>query len=141
MNLSLSEAISSNYCLPHTTPKPLSTSCTSFVAWFKSYLLQEKLSEISSVRINHFPSHSMLFITAPKAFISTVNYSNLSSHSLLNYELQKATGLIFLQLCSTVLFILHILHKCLMNDRLHCQKKQNLRRGNGRVVSLVLTYM
>lgn len=28
-----------------------------------------------------------------------------------------------------------------MNDRLLCQKKQDLRRGNGRVVSPVLTYM
>lgn len=38
-----------------------------------------------------------------------------------------------------VLSILHMLYKCLLNARLLCQEKQNLRRGNGMVVSPGLT--
>lgn len=80
----------------HAQPPILSTSCLSFTACFKSHLLQEKLSEITSVRMNHFPSHSIFFITAPKAFTSCVNDSYLSLYSLLRCELQKGMSRIFL---------------------------------------------
>lgn len=96
LNLPLSEALFSHYCLPRTTPNPLSTSCLSFTACFKSHLLQEKLSEITSVRMNHFPSHGIFFLTAPKAFTSCVNYLYLSLYSLLSCELQKGMSRIFL---------------------------------------------
>lgn len=96
LNLPLSEALFSHYCLPRTTPNPLSTSCLSFTACFKSHLLQEKLSEITPVRMNHFPSHGIFFLTAPKAFTSCVNYLYLSLYSLLSCELQKGMSRIFL---------------------------------------------
>lgn len=145
LNLPLSEAIFFHYCLPRTTPNPLSTPCLPFTACFKPHLLQEKLSELTSLRMNHFPSHSIVF-----------NHCSQSIHQLGQLFIFKFIvlaqlwtperhepyfPLCFLQSCNIVLSILHMLYKCLLNDRLLCQEKQNLRKGNGRVVSPVLTYM
>lgn len=93
---SLSEAIFSNYCLP---PAPILCQHPAYPSQPASNPISFKRSSLrspTSVRMNHFPSYSTFFITAPKAFTSRVNYLYLSLYSLLSCEPQKGMSLIFL---------------------------------------------
>lgn len=117
----------------HTPPPPILCQHPAYPSQPASNPISFKRSSLrspTSVRMNHFPSYSTFFITAPKAFTSRVNYLYLSLYSLLSCEPQKGMSLIFLCVSFNPVIQCFPYYICyLLNDRLLCQKKTGFEKG------------